>query len=52
MTQIRPRIPDGLAAQVQEYADSYGISFNAAVKILLRIGLACATPASQPGSTP
>jgi antitoxin component of RelBE/YafQ-DinJ toxin-antitoxin module len=36
MTQTRPRIDDErLIAKVQAYADSYGISFNAAVRILL-----------------
>jgi hypothetical protein len=45
MTQIRPRINADLAADVQAFADSYGketgipVSFNTAVKILLRAGL-------------
>ena len=32
MTQIRPRIADDLAAEVQAYADSYGISFDDAMR--------------------
>jgi len=39
MTQIRPRLDDDLAAEVQAYADAYRISFSAAVKILLRQAL-------------
>lgn len=39
MTQIRPRLDDDLAAEVQAYADAYRITFTAAVKILLRLGL-------------
>ena len=37
MTQIRPRLDDApeLVARVQAYANSLGISFNAAVKVLL-----------------
>ena len=49
MTQIRPRLDEeDLIAEIQAYADRYGqevgvrISFNAAVKILLRHGLAYA----------
>jgi hypothetical protein len=39
MTQTRPRLDDDLAAEVQAYADTYHITFTAAVKILLRLGL-------------
>lgn len=39
MTQTRPRLDDDLAADVQAYADTYGISFTAATKILIRLGL-------------
>jgi hypothetical protein len=39
MTQTRPRLDDGLAADVREFASAYGISFNAAVKMLIRLGL-------------
>ena len=39
MTQIRPRLDEDLAAAVKAYADSYKISFNDAVKILLRMAL-------------
>lgn len=42
MTQIRPRLDDRLAADVQAYADAYRITFTAAVKILLRHGLQAA----------
>jgi antitoxin component of RelBE/YafQ-DinJ toxin-antitoxin module len=50
MTQIRPRLDPGLAAEVQAYADTYGISFTDAVKILLRNALKAA--AQDGGSTP
>ena len=52
MTQVRPRLDDApeLVAEVQAYADSYGISFTAAVKILLRNALKAA--AQNTGSTP
>ena len=45
MTQIRPRLSEALAADVQAFADSYSketgipVSFNTAVRILLRYGL-------------
>ncbi len=39
MTQTRPRLDDDLAADVRAYADAWGITFNAAVKILLRQAL-------------
>ena len=39
MTQTRPRLDDALAADVQAYASKWGITFNAAVKILLRQAL-------------
>jgi antitoxin component of RelBE/YafQ-DinJ toxin-antitoxin module len=39
MTQIRPRLDDDLAAEVQAYVDRLGISFNAAVKVLLHRSL-------------
>lgn len=45
MTLIRPVIDEGLAAEVKTWADTYSkevglpISFNAAVKILIRRGL-------------
>ena len=39
MTQTRPRLDDDLAAEVQAYAEEWHISFNAAVKILIRVGL-------------
>jgi antitoxin component of RelBE/YafQ-DinJ toxin-antitoxin module len=39
MTQIRPRLDDDLAAEVQSYADALHISFSAAVKVLLRQAL-------------
>lgn len=39
MSQIRPRLDDDLAAEVQAYASAWHISFNAAVRILLRTGL-------------
>jgi len=39
MPQIRPRLDPNLAAEVQAYADTYGISFTDAVKILIRLGL-------------
>jgi hypothetical protein len=42
MTQTRPRLDDDLTAEVQAYASAWHISFNAAVKILLRTGLATA----------
>lgn len=45
VTQIRPRLSEALAADVQAYADSYSketgipVSFNTAVRILIRHGL-------------
>ena len=36
MPQIRPRIDEDIAADVQAYAGRRGISFNAAVNVLLR----------------
>jgi hypothetical protein len=39
VTQIRPRLDDDLAADVQAYAEEWHISFNAAVTILLRQAL-------------
>lgn len=39
MTQVRPQIDEDLAAEVQAYADSLGISLTAAVRILLRTAL-------------
>lgn len=45
MTQIRPRIDEDLAAEIQAYADSLSsetgipVSFNAAVAVLLRRAL-------------
>lgn len=50
MTQIRPRLSEALAADVQAFADSYGkatgipVSFNTAVRILIRYGLQAAPP--------
>jgi len=48
MSQIRPRIDDDLAADIQAFADRYSketgipVSFNSAVRILLRYGLQAA----------
>ena len=39
MTQTRPQLDDDLAADVKTYADAWGITFTAAVKILLRQAL-------------
>ena len=58
MTQIRPRIDPDLAAEIQAYGDSLGLSFNATVNMLLRISIRAAvagaamTPSEHnPGST-
>jgi len=48
MTQIRPRLDGDIAADVKAFADSYSketgipVSFNSAVRILLRYGLQAA----------
>jgi antitoxin component of RelBE/YafQ-DinJ toxin-antitoxin module len=52
VTQIRPRIDEDLAAEVQAYADAYGISFTDAVKILLRNALRAGRQEQDAGSTP
>jgi hypothetical protein len=39
MTQTRPRLDEDLAADVKAYAEEWHISFNAAVTILIRVGL-------------
>lgn len=40
MAQLRLEIDDDLKAQIQVYADTYGISLADAVRILLHKGLA------------
>lgn len=36
MAQLRLEIPDDLKDQIQSFADAYGVSLAAAVRILLR----------------
>ena len=52
MTQIRPRIDPGLAADIHAYADEWHISFNAAVTILLQIALRTAQRPPNGNETP
>ena len=58
MTQIRPRLDDDLAAEVQAYADSLSkelgtrVSFNATVTVLLRRALRDVSQKQDEGSKP